>query len=191
VSGKMAKKSMYATYLFGGGQHNAFTARKPKWSQIKKEILALNGLTHTDVIFGTEYDPTSSTVDTKDGMGIEGCTLEYKLYKCHIDSDEYGSLTWFLFDPSQSLEGGVETTYSLSHYIPRCRTVDLKTVLKAAKTYAELGERDKSLYWLGWDYQGEIQVECPDSASKPEVLAFATKLLDMEQSGYIWKCLEP
>ncbi|MDZ7959876.1 MAG: Imm1 family immunity protein [Aulosira sp. DedQUE10] len=116
-----------------GNQNKGFVEQAHSWQEIESAIRELDGHHKTLVTLETNSDTH---------MAVGGGLGKYIVYLT-FDNEIFH----YLVDPSKSdkdefvIVGGQEGVY------PASSCVDLKTTLKAAKAFAELGRMEESVIW--------------------------------------------
>jgi Immunity protein Imm1 len=128
--------SQYSVEHWQGNQNQAQIQPATVWAAIEAAILQLDGDRHTVVTLEAENEAH---------MSVGGGPEQYVVYAT-LDNEDFP----YLFDPSRSAEseetivvGGQAGIY------PARMCVNLATVLKAARTFAERGQMESSVVWTG------------------------------------------
>jgi Immunity protein Imm1 len=111
-------------------------AQNPSWDQIENGIHRLDGKYRTLLIIGQDNPEFDYMVI---GGGKEGA------YWCGL-YDKTGR-EFVVIDPSQTSTMHVKVPTGQTTSVPIRETVDLETVIIAAKKYSESGERASELVW--------------------------------------------
>lgn len=125
--------SKFSVENWVGNQNKEVLEKAREWMQLESAIKDLDAHRKTLVLLETE-DETH--------MAIGGGLGKYVVYVTFDNEDFH-----YLIDPSKTdteetlVVGGQEGLY------PAKLCVDLATTLKAAKTFAEFGTMEKSVFW--------------------------------------------
>ena len=125
--------SKFSVEDWQGNQNKGCVQLVKEWGEIEKAISQLDG--HLKTLVTLEADGETH-------MAIGGGKDKYLVYLT-FDNEQF----YYIIKPSKSeaeenlIVGGQEGSY------PTKLCVDINTVLKAAKTFAEIGAMDKSVIW--------------------------------------------
>jgi hypothetical protein len=128
--------SQFSTENWQGNQNHGQIQPATVWAEIETAILQLDGDRHTAVTLEAANEAH---------MCVGGGPDQYVVYAT-LDNEDFP----YLVDPSRSANpeativvGGQAGLY------PANRCVNLATVLKAAQSFAELGQMEPSAAWTG------------------------------------------
>ncbi len=117
-----------------GNKNEGYVEDNPNWRQIETAIRELDGKSKTLVTLGAEDDTYMSIGGGESGKYVVTVTFDNINFQNLIDSTKPDKL-------EKLVVGGQEGTYQNQ------MCVDLNTVLLVAKTFAELGELEQSVFW--------------------------------------------
>lgn len=116
-----------------GNQNKGCVQLVNKWEEIEKAISQLDG--HRKTLVTLE-------ADSETHMAIGGGKNKYVVYLT-FDNEQF----YYIVEPSKSeLEENL-TVGGQEGFYPTKLCIDINTVLKAAKTFAEIGAMEKSVIW--------------------------------------------
>lgn len=129
---------MFLIYLsvekWVGNKNEGYVIDNPNWIQIETAISELDGKSKTLVTMGADDDTYMSIGGGESGKYIVTVTFDNINFQNLIDSTKQDQL-------EKLVVGGQQGTYQTK------MCVDLNTVLLVAKTFAELGKLESSVYW--------------------------------------------